>query len=246
MITGIADIQEAYRDDAVARRYVAARFEQPLGALLHARQAAYLIREIRRRQPAKVLEIAPGPARLTTDVAAATGVRPTLVDASRQMLAEAAQRMAARGLAARCIHGDAFSLPFGRQFDCVYSFRLIRHFGDSDRRRLYSEIQRVLRPGGFVVFDAVNEVISSPIRRADPASHQHYDALFTRNGLIGELQAAGFRVLDLHGVQHHYGILRRLQVFAAPRSAALARAAMELVDRLGGRPLEWIVMCQPA
>jgi hypothetical protein len=36
------------------------------------------------------------------------------------------------------------------------------------------------------------------------------------------------------------------QVYVAPRSRALARGAMELLDRLGGPPLEWIVTCRRA
>ena len=50
--------------------------------------------------------------------------------------------------------------------------------------------------------------------------------------------------MSLIGVQHRYGALMRCQIHVAPRSAALARVAMELMDRLGGEPLEWVVVCR--
>ena len=58
----------------------------------------------------------------------------------------------------RLVQADAFQLPFKTPFDLVYSFRLIRHFERPDRLRLYRQIAAVLRPGGRLVFDAVNEL----------------------------------------------------------------------------------------
>ena len=52
----------------------------------------------------------------------------------------------------------AFALPFGCIFDFAYSFRLVRHFELEHRQRLYEQVRKVLRPGGFFVFDAVNAV----------------------------------------------------------------------------------------
>jgi SAM-dependent methyltransferase len=144
------------------------------------------------------------------------------------------------------LRGDAFSLPLAAAFDFVYSFRLIRHFGADDRRRLYREIRRVLRPGGRLMFDAVNEKVSEPVRRRHKEEHRHYDATFTLQELRKELEAAGFIVESVEGVQHRFSLLYQLQVLVAPRSAMCARWAMNLVDRTGGPPLEWIVICRPA
>jgi len=246
MIKGSAQIRDAYRDEQVADEYVERRFREPVGALLHARQVAYITRTLTGLKPRRVLELAPGPARLTTDVAPACGIRPVLIDASAQMLATARRRLGAGGTSWPLVQGDAFRLPFGSVFDCVYTFRLIRHFEQEDRSRLYAEIARVLRPGGTLIFDAVNEDVSAPIRRRDPAAHKHYDALFRPDALRSELAAVGFSVVELHGVQRRYPLLAGLQVLVAPRSRLLARSAMEVVDRTGGAPLEWIVNCRRA
>jgi SAM-dependent methyltransferase len=166
------------------------------------------------------------------------------MDASRAMLGQARRRLEAAGLSWRCVNGDAFALPFGSDFDLVYSFRLVRHFERRDRLRLYRQIARVLRPNGRFVFDAVNADVSAPLREAAaPGEYEHYDALLTPAELEDELAEAGLALRSLEGVQHRYGALSRAQVLIAPRSRPLARAAMEVIDRLGGAPLEWIVTC---
>jgi ubiquinone/menaquinone biosynthesis C-methylase UbiE len=244
MITGIDGIRSAYQDEGVARRYVAERFVTPLGALLHDRQSQVLRSVMAAHVEPDVLEIAPGPARLTTTVIDLVG-RLTLMDASAEMLGEARRRLASVKADRRCtlVRGDAFCLPFPSRFDLVYAFRLIRHFGTDDRLRLYREIARVLKPGGRLVFDAVNQRVYEPLR-AIADGKNHYDASLDRDALCAELAATGFEVESLAGAQHRYAALHRLQVLVAPRSAKLARLAMNVVDRAGGEPLEWIVTCR--
>jgi SAM-dependent methyltransferase len=246
MIGGRQDLQKAYQDDKVARDYVATRFVSPLGALLHARQVDVVRQVIQAHGVKQAAEIAPGPARVTVDVAALLS-RVTLFDASAQMLGEARRRLGERGLAGRAglVQADAFRLPVSAHFDLVYSFRLIRHFEDGDRQKLYRQIAGILKPGGWLVFDAVNEVVSAPIRaKAKPGEFQHYDALLRPESLRAELRDAGFEVVSLVGVQHRFSAMMGVQVYVAPRSAALARAAMSMLDRLGGEPLEWVVVCR--
>jgi SAM-dependent methyltransferase len=246
MISGHLGIREAYRDDTVARRYVDTRFREPLGAMLHARQVAAVTRLLRTERPRRVLEIAPGPGRLTVDISPALHGQGTLVEASAQMLAEARRRLGAASSRWRMVQGDAFHLPVGESFDFVYAFRLIRHFRAAERALIYRQIAAALRPGGWFVFDAVNEVVSAPLRaRAAAGEYEHYDALTQPDALTAELAAAGLEVVALEGVQRRYGALARLQTLVAPRSRVAARLAMEITDRMGGGPpLEWIVRCR--
>ena len=244
VFAGPERIRDAYRDAGVARQYVRNRFEQPLGRLLHRRQVRTITELLLDRRPHEVLEIAPGPARVTADVAAAWPAGGTIVDASAQMLGEARRRLPSTGRW-RLIQGDAFHLPLETRFDFAYSFRLIRHFGDEDRARLYAQLRRVIQPGGLFVFDAVNAAAADSIRRrARPGAYRHYDALLDRRALVAELDAAGFDLIALHGVQHRFWWLYQLQVLVAPRAPRLAALAMALVDRCGGEPLEWIAVCR--
>jgi hypothetical protein len=65
---GPTDIQAYYRDAAVVRAYIERRTAQPLNGLLHRRQVTFLNDILRERQPARVLEVAPAPARLTAEL----------------------------------------------------------------------------------------------------------------------------------------------------------------------------------
>ena len=246
MIHGRQGIRDAYRDESVAREYVDRRFREPLGAMLHAQQLAHLGPAIRATRAARVLEIAPGPARLTVDLARDLAQPGTVLDASWEMLEACRARLAAAGHTRwRLVQGDAFHLPFSRPFDLVYTFRLLRHFDRADRMRLYADVARLLRAGGLLIFDAVNEAAAAGVRRDAGSACQHYDALLTPDRIESEVQAAGFRLLRLDDVQRHYPLLYQLQVLIAPRSKRLARAAMNLVERLpGGEPLEWVVTCE--
>jgi ubiquinone/menaquinone biosynthesis C-methylase UbiE len=242
VIRGRDEIRDAYRDDDVAAAYIAERFEHPLGAMLHARQLASLARSIAAYRPDRVLEVAPGPARLTRDVSSLYDRPGVLIDASAQMLAQARERLRTAAHPWSVVQGDGFQLPFGRVFDLVYTFRFIRHFESDDRLRLYRAIHNVLRPGGVFVFDAVNETVAKPLRSSS-SYHQHYDALLRPEAIRAELDAAGFTLVQLQGVQHRFPLLYQLQVLVGPRSKTLARWAIELVDRTGGEPLEWVVTC---
>jgi ubiquinone/menaquinone biosynthesis C-methylase UbiE len=246
VISGHAELREAYRDETVARTYVENRFVEPIGALLHDRQLEAVLRVIDRERPQRILELAPGPARLTLDVARRSRTHGVMVDASGEMLAEAKRRLADDADRWRAVQGDAFALPVSGCVDLVYTFRLIRHFEAADRQRLYREIARVLRPGGLLVFDAVNARVSERLRATAPSAHRHYDALLTPDALREELTSAGLTLLELQGVQHRYSLLHSLQVLVAPRSRRIARFLIDRIDALGGEPLEWVAICRRA
>ena len=76
------------------------------------------------------------------------------VDAVRR----ARQRFGAQGQFAA---GDAAAFPFGTAtFDLVVCMETIEHVADVDA--LLSEIKRVLRPGGTVLFSTPNKLLHSP------------------------------------------------------------------------------------
>ena len=248
MIEGRSELQQAYRDNAVAESYVRERFDSPLGSLLHRRQTAVVRAAALQHKPARVLEIAPGPARLTRDLVNDLE-RVLLLDASVQMLNEARRQLDSRsnGRVIGYVQADAFNLPLFTPFDLIYSFRLIRHFERDDRLRLYRQIAAVLTPGGRFIFDAVNRSVSEPIRRARPDEHRHFDALLDLQELRQEIADSGLVVESVKGVQHHYAALMKCQVYIAPRSRALAATLMEAIERTpGGEPLEWIVTVRRA
>ena len=152
-----------YDDPRVVERYLEDRKTQPLGAVLHARQVAFLNRVIADLRPARVLEVAPGPARLSAELR--PGPVAVGMDFSPRMLAEARRRTRAARLAWHFVRGDGFALPFASgAFDLVFSVRFVRRFEPAPRRKLYAELRRVLRPGGYLVLDAQNRLVAGPHR----------------------------------------------------------------------------------
>src|SRR5690349_10278231 len=102
------EIQAYYRDPAVVAAYIERRTAQPLNGMLHRHQVRFLTRVLGERQPRRVLEVAPGPARLTTELAfRGNGIA---VDGSAEMLAMARDRLRGEGHWL-VVRGDAFALP---------------------------------------------------------------------------------------------------------------------------------------
>lgn len=236
------EIQASYRDSAVAERYVANRFESELMRLLHDHQVGAVNRVMASARPAATLEIAPGPGRLTRDVRPAGAL--TCLEYNEAMIE---QGRAACPATVRWVQGNAFELPFDAEaFDFAYSFRFVRHFHRDDRRRLYGEVRRVLRPGATFVFDAVNRVVSEPLRKANPEGYPIYDKLYGGvDEIRAELAEDGFELIACEPVQRRFGLQYRAQILLGPRSRLLARSAIRLLERFGGRePLEWIVTCR--
>jgi SAM-dependent methyltransferase len=238
-----AEIQQAYSGEWTAARYVRDRFTSQLYRLLHEKQVRAVQRVFDRALPQSALEIAPGPGRISRDVRPPG--RLVCLEYNGGMIAEG---QAACGGRAQWVQGNAFDLPFAAgQFEMAFSFRFVRHFHLPDRRRLYDGIRRVLRPGGYFVMDAVNERVSGPLRRRDPAGYTIHDELYSPDRLRAELADAGFEVVRLEPVQKCFGWQCRSQILLGPRADWLNRLVIRALERLPFRDgLEWIVTCRRA
>jgi SAM-dependent methyltransferase len=66
---------------------------------------------------------------------------------------EVRQAFLARGLTTHLRHGDVLDLPYPEgHFDTVLLISILEHLKPNDLARAFSEIRRVLRPGGQVVY----------------------------------------------------------------------------------------------
>jgi ubiquinone/menaquinone biosynthesis C-methylase UbiE len=226
----------------MATRYVQNRFVSEVHRLLHDRQVETVQRLIDGRQPTRILEIAPGPGRITRAVR--TDGRLVCLEFNEGMIQQGRPQCDPQ---TQWVRGNGFQLPFDQAFELVYSFRFVRHFHRADRDRLYGEIHRVLQPGGLFVMDAVNERISRPLREAHPEEYPVYDKLYRREELAGELAAAGFVVQGLEPVQKFAGLQSLSQNLIGPRINLVNRWFVRLLERFPRRDgLEWIVICRRA
>jgi SAM-dependent methyltransferase len=100
---------------------------------------------------ARVLDVGCGPGTITAGLAARVPAGDvTGIDMAADVLAEARQEAARRGLAnVRFGRGDAYRLDFAdATFDVVHAHQVLQHL--SDPVRALAEMRRVCRPGGLV------------------------------------------------------------------------------------------------
>ncbi|GIW39877.1 MAG: hypothetical protein KatS3mg076_0454 [Candidatus Binatia bacterium] len=237
-----ADLRSYYRRSDVVEDYLRRRTGHPLGRVLHTRQVEILRSLLDRYGPRAVLEIAPGPARLTAELPQVRfGVA---VEFSEPMLAEARTRLGAASCHGwQLVRADAFSLPLrDASVDFAYSFRFVRHFSPADRERLYGELRRVLRPGGILVLDAPNRRVREPAR---VARQPIFDELYTEESLEAELAGSGFSVVELLGSIRHPGLQRKLNRLRRLGLGTLARFSIRAVEIVPSRnPSFWVVVAR--
>jgi ubiquinone/menaquinone biosynthesis C-methylase UbiE len=239
------EIRGAYSKTSTAEDYIDKRFVSAWGAVLHAAQVKAVNDVIRAHGVKRVLEIAPGPARLSRDVSGFE--RGYLCEFNESMLQVARRRLEGTNGRWRLVRGDAFHLPLRSlsNLDLVYTFRFIRHFEATDRALLYHQVRSVLRSGGLFVFDAVNVKVGLPSRVRDGlAEYPIYDEFYTRETLERELVQHGFTPMSLIPVIRHMVAQQQIQVLVGPRSNALARRLISMLELVPGHPLEWIVVCR--
>ncbi|RMH04074.1 MAG: class I SAM-dependent methyltransferase [Nitrospirae bacterium] len=239
-----------YQDTEVAETYVQKRFAVSWSRLLHDMQVREINRVIQQHQPELVVEVAPGPARLTTEV---RGVRRgILVEYSQEMLAQAQKRLQACGLADcwEIRHGNAFHLEEQRlQCDFLYTFRFIRHFFAEDRARLYRSLRMCLRPHGLLMFDVVNKTVRERLdakQDSRPNGQLNvYDVTYLPEEFCREIQQHGFLLRSLCPVLRHFGLQSWISYRLDHRLGIWADRLVRLLERLpSSQPLEWIALCQ--
>ncbi len=252
--TDSADKEESvsvlYQDTAVASSYIKQRFEFTWSELLHRTQVDVVNRCIASLAPQKVLEVAPGPARLTTDI---NGVSAgTLVEYSEQMLEVARQRLAEVGKEGNwtLLHGNAFELSqYGDGFDLLYTFRFIRHFDVEDRARLYRQMSEVMAPGGTLIFDvvgrAVRDALDAQAGKKPDENLDVYDARYSLGEFSGEMDEFDFDVVEMRPVLKHFGLQSNISYKLDRRIRGLAKALIGGLELLpSSAPLEWVAVCR--
>ena len=88
----------------------------------------------------------------------------TAIDIDATLVEEAAKHAGERGVPATIQRADVRCLPFaGSSFDVVIDFGTCYHIDGADRA--LAEIERVLVPGGFLVYETVAaQLLSHPVR----------------------------------------------------------------------------------
>lgn len=243
-----------YESGDIAGSYLDKRMQFSWQRMLHDRQVAILKDAFQRASPQRVLEVAPGPARLSVEL---PGVRRgTMVENSEEMIAIARNRLQRAGLAAawEVICGNAFELTKhvpADSFDFAYTFRFLRHFRTPEREQLYDMLRQSLRPQGLLVFDVVGETVLKEVEAKNPTRSASeiaiYDVAYTPDSFRQEMRKNGFEVVRMDPILRHFGLQSllsyKLDDVVGPVIPPLMRL-LELVP--SGAPLEWVAVCRKA
>ncbi len=156
-----------------------------------------VIEKVAARKGWSVLDLGCGTGELARQFAEKSGCESVGVSNSQVQMAEAnaAARAANLDGLAKFQFADAHSLPFpDARFDAALAVESLCQM--EDRPRVFSEIARVLRPGGrLVVVDFAERVTISPGQKDFLTAEQQAD--FMRFGEIGDLFGrAGFHLLE--------------------------------------------------
>ena len=263
-----SSVKTLYQDTKVAEDYIRDRFTWSWSRLLHDRQVRILNEAIKKHGIQCALELAPGPARLTTQVEGLK--RGVAVEASVEMLEVARRRIKEKGLDDRWDfrEGNAFDLSsIEETFGLVYTFRFIRHFDLDERKRLYEEILARLDPSGILVFDVVNRPVTERLRAksssttgdstsdhkpddkaksADSEEYESlsvYDVLYTEEEFRAEMDGFGFDVVSMHPVLRHFELQAWISYKGDTRIRPLSNLIVRTLETMpGGAPLEWVAV----
>ena len=239
-----------YQDADVAETYIQRRFSHAWSRMLHQKQVAAVQGVLQTWHPADIVELAPGPARIASELGVVQhGI---MLDRSAEMLALARQRLTRAGLETcwDIRQGNAFDLKeLYARCDFLYSFRFIRHFQHADRMRLYREIAACLRPQGLFMLDVVNRTVRQRLDAKQPAVPQGelsvYDETYSPESLRQEMVAHGFEVLQMTPVVSHFTLQSWISYRLDRRWEALAHWIVQALEHVpSAQPLEWVALCR--
>lgn len=95
----------------------------------------------------------------------------------------------------KIIKGDYFNYELTDKFDVITSFRYIRHFEYSERKKIYEKIKLNLKDNGVFIFDIPNIEVELKLREISGWSNFNiYDVFWTKETLAKEMNENGFEL----------------------------------------------------
>ena len=150
-----------------------------------------------------VLEIGPGPG-LTTDLLRTSVPRLTALEIDATLAGSLSSRL--KGSNVQVVEGDATGMPFGEsEFSGAVSFTMLHHVPSQElQNKVFAEVLRVLKPGGFFVgSDSLQNWFMKIIHIGDTLVPVNPDTFGVR------LERAGFEVLEVQKNSQAFRFLAR-------------------------------------
>lgn len=207
-ISGKTAILKRYRKKSTALHYIKNRFSEPVWQMAHEKQVQFINTALAKHKPKKILDLACGPARVSADLKQEYFSSGIASDANDAMLEVAEKRLGGKWKTQKA---DAFNLPFEKShFDCITSFRFIRHFGKENRKKLYEQISHVLKSKGLMIIDALNAtMLRGPYieKFTGYFDKSIYDQPYTLDEIKSEMDTAGFHLIKKQNILNNWKTL---------------------------------------
>jgi SAM-dependent methyltransferase len=238
------DVKNYYQKDDVAKKYITKRFTEPLNYVEHKKQVAIINKIIKLNNINNLLEFAPGPARLTTELNFQNG---TSIDASASMLKIARKRMQDINKPWKFIEGDIFNLKLKTKFDFIFGIRFFLHFKYEERKKIYQQAHKILNSNGLLAFEVMNKEVVLPLRKIlGKKRYFVYDELYLRKNFIKEMNSNGFKVVKMYPILRHFWwqtlLSRPFKIFKLNNQAIKLISHFEKYKT--NKPYQWIALCQ--
>ncbi len=208
-------LKERYQDIPTAKFYLRDRFSEPLWQMVHQKEVNFINNFFKKNKPKKILDLATGPGRIARDLKYfKEGIA---LDFNQSMLKEAKLNLDLKKW--QVLKGDAFNLNFKGEFDAVLCFRFLRHFNLADRKKIYKQIKKVLRPKGYLIFEALNKNMKRGkyIEKFTGAWDKTIkDEIYTLTKLKKELLSVGFKLIKSQNILNNWSkILKKQKEFSS-------------------------------
>jgi cyclopropane-fatty-acyl-phospholipid synthase len=174
------------------------------------RKLDYICRKLRLHRGDCLLDVGCGWGGLLIHAATHYGVQGLGVTLSVRQAEVAQQRIRDSGLnnCCRVEVRDYRDLEPGRQFDKIVSVGMFEHVGQSKLPEYFSQMWRLLRPGGTFMNSGI--AASSTYRRRGPSFIERYvfpdGELVPLNISLGSAERTGFEVRDIESLREHYAL----------------------------------------
>jgi len=246
-------VSKLYQNQTIADEYVEKRFNFSWQRLLHAKQVQFIETAVNLYSPVNILELAPGPARISVDLNCIT--KGYMIENSQAMIDVAKKKLKEKGTLGlwEIFQGNAFELDkfdtILEKMDLIYTFRFIRHFHKADRVRLYESMKRMLTTGGLFLLDVVNKPLRLKLeKKIQPLPDDAlpvYDVTYTKEEFVNEMDENGFDVISFEPVLTNFEIQKFISIKFYDIFPALEEKLVNALERIPlSQPLEWLALCK--
>ncbi|MBI2709886.1 MAG: class I SAM-dependent methyltransferase [Actinobacteria bacterium] len=195
--------------------YSCAYWSDPDGGLDRAQEAKYelICRKLGLRPGQRLLDVGCGWGGMVLHAARHRGVRAVGVTISEQQAALARQRAEEAGLAGQVeIRLQDYREVDDGPFDAISSIGMFEHVGEARTAEYFSQLHRLVRPGGRVLNHAISRP-PGPSAISDRSFMGRYvfpdGELLEVGKVVSAMQAADLEVRDVESIREHYALTLR-------------------------------------